>query len=95
MTLGGKSTGKHGYLLFEHYSDDKMRPVDGQTLGQLLHDNDVLHDDLHPGNVLIAHSADRPVVKISDFGISQHLRGAAAVRPNVVHHAIMPPESCV
>jgi eukaryotic-like serine/threonine-protein kinase len=59
---------------------------------QFLHDNDVLHDDLHPGNVLIAHAADRPVVKISDFGISQHLRGAASIRPNVVHHAIMPPE---
>jgi serine/threonine protein kinase len=59
---------------------------------QFLHDNDVVHDDLHPGNVLIAHATDRPVVKISDFGISHELRGAAAIRPNVVHHAIMPPE---
>ncbi len=59
---------------------------------QFLHDNDVLHDDLHPGNVLIAHSSDRPVVKLSDFGISEQLRGASAIRPNVVHHAIMPPE---
>jgi tetratricopeptide (TPR) repeat protein len=41
LTLGGKHTGKHGYLLFEHPSEDKMRPVDGQTLGQLLHDNGV------------------------------------------------------
>ena len=41
LTLGGKKTGKHGYLLFEHPSDEKMRPVDGQTLGQLLHDNGV------------------------------------------------------
>jgi serine/threonine-protein kinase len=59
---------------------------------QFLHDNDVVHDDLHPGNVLIAHASDRPVVKISDFGISHELRGAAAIRPSVVHHAIMPPE---
>lgn len=41
VTLGGKETGKHGYLLFEHQSEDKMRPVDGQTLGQLLRDNGV------------------------------------------------------
>jgi serine/threonine-protein kinase len=59
---------------------------------QFLHDNDVVHDDLHPGNVLITHDTDRPVVKISDFGISHELRGAPAIRPNVVHHAIMAPE---
>lgn len=41
LMLGGEKNGKHGYLLFEHPSDDKMRPVDGQTLGQLLHDNGV------------------------------------------------------
>jgi serine/threonine-protein kinase len=59
---------------------------------QFLHDNDVVHDDLHPGNVLVTHSMDRPVVKISDFGISHALAGATGVRPNVVHHAIMAPE---
>lgn len=59
---------------------------------QFLHDNDIVHDDLHPGNVLITSGTDRPVVKISDFGISQALRGAPAVRPNVVHHKIMAPE---
>jgi serine/threonine protein kinase len=59
---------------------------------QFLHDNDVVHDDLHPGNVLIVQSDDRPIVKISDFGISNELRGMPAIRPNVVHHAIMAPE---
>lgn len=58
---------------------------------QYLHDSDLVHDDLHPGNVLI-QQADRPIVKISDFGISTELRGAQAVRPEVVHHAIMAPE---
>ena len=58
---------------------------------QFLHDNEVIHDDLHGGNVLITHT-DRPTVKISDFGISHELRGMTAVRPNVVHHAIMAPE---
>ena len=41
LTLGGKNAGKHGYLLFEHPGEDGVRPVDGQTLGQLLHDNGV------------------------------------------------------
>lgn len=59
---------------------------------QFLHDNDVVHDDLHAGNVLVTHATDRPVVKISDFGISHELRGLPAIRPNVVHHAIMAPE---
>jgi serine/threonine protein kinase len=59
---------------------------------QFLHDNDVVHDDLHAGNVLISHGNDRPIVKISDFGISTELRGLPAIRPNVVHHAIMAPE---
>jgi serine/threonine protein kinase len=59
---------------------------------QFLHDNDIVHDDLHPGNVLIVHGVDRPTVKISDFGISHELKGAPAVRPNVVHHKIMAPE---
>ena len=58
---------------------------------QFLHDGDIIHDDLHPGNVLVSHT-DRPVLKISDFGISAELRGAQGVRPNVVHHKIMAPE---
>ena len=58
---------------------------------QFLHDNEVVHDDLHAGNVLITHT-DRPTVKVSDFGISHELRGMTSVRPHVVHHAIMAPE---
>ena len=58
---------------------------------QYLHDWDLVHDDLHPGNVLI-QQADRPIVKISDFGISAELRGEPTVRPEIVHHAIMAPE---
>jgi serine/threonine-protein kinase len=58
---------------------------------QYLHDWDLVHDDLHAGNVLI-QQADRPIVKISDFGISAELRGAPKVRPEIVHHAIMAPE---
>ena len=41
LTLGAGHSGNRGYILFEHASDDKMRPADGQTLGQLLHDTGV------------------------------------------------------
>ena len=41
VTLGGTLEGEHGYLLFEHPGKDKMRPVDGKTLGELLHDTGV------------------------------------------------------
>jgi serine/threonine protein kinase len=59
---------------------------------QFLHDNDVVHDDIHAGNVLVTHATDRPVLKLADFGISHELRGLPSVRANVVHHAIMAPE---
>lgn len=59
---------------------------------QFLHDNGIVHDDIHAGNVLVTHAADRPVLKLADFGISHELRGLPSVRPDVVHHAIMAPE---
>jgi len=59
---------------------------------QFLHDHDIVHDDIHAGNVLVTHAADRPVVKLADFGISHELAGLPSVRPDVVHHAIMAPE---
>ena len=59
---------------------------------QFLHDNDIVHDDLHAGNVLVVQGRDRPIVKLTDFGISAEMRGLPAIRPNVVHHAIMAPE---
>jgi serine/threonine-protein kinase len=59
---------------------------------QFLHDNDIVHEDIHAGNVLVTHAADRPVLKLADFGISRELLGLPTVRPRVVHHAIMAPE---
>jgi eukaryotic-like serine/threonine-protein kinase len=97
--------GNRFFLALEH-CDHPMKAMLGQPMKeglvielarqilaavQFLHDNDVVHEDLHPGNVLITHT-DRPTVKISDFGISNELRGQVAVRPSVVHHAIMAPE---
>ena len=59
---------------------------------QFLHDNDIVHDDIHAGNVLVTHGGDRPVLKLADFGISHELAGLPSVRPSVVHHAIVAPE---
>jgi tetratricopeptide (TPR) repeat protein len=42
LMLGGRPSGKHGYLLFEHPgSDERIRPVSGEELGRLLHDTGV------------------------------------------------------
>ena len=41
IAFKGDKAGEQGYLLFEHPSDDKMRPVPGDELGKLLHDSGV------------------------------------------------------
>lgn len=58
---------------------------------QYLHDNDIVHGDVHAGNVLLT-DLERPIAKLADFGISQELQGKGFARPSVVHHAIMAPE---
>ncbi|MCC6644231.1 MAG: serine/threonine protein kinase [Polyangiaceae bacterium] len=62
---------------------------------QYLHDGDLVHGDLHAGNVLLVEGGERPAVKLTDFGISLELQGRAFVRPGVVHHGIMAPEVAV
>jgi serine/threonine-protein kinase len=57
---------------------------------QYLADNQIVHNDLHAGNVLVVQGAEL-VVKISDLGIAQELYGSMA-RPALVHHRIMAPE---
>ena len=58
---------------------------------QYLNDNEVIHNDLHAGNILVLQG-DKLTVKISDLGIAQELFGHAGVRPPIVHHRIMAPE---
>jgi eukaryotic-like serine/threonine-protein kinase len=58
---------------------------------QYLNDNEIVHNDLHAGNILVTQG-DPLRVKISDLGIAQVLNGLAAVRPSLVHHYIMAPE---
>lgn len=58
---------------------------------QYLADNEIVHNDLHAGNVLIVQGPNI-ICKLSDLGISQEMYGQYAVRPQVVHHRIMAPE---
>lgn len=58
---------------------------------QYLADNDIVHNDLHAGNVLLVQG-DHLVCKLSDLGIAQEMYGQYAVRPPIVHHRIMAPE---
>jgi serine/threonine-protein kinase len=58
---------------------------------QYLADNEIVHNDLHAGNILV-QQGDRLTVKLSDLGIAQELYGQQAVRPELVQHRIMAPE---
>ncbi|MCA9592747.1 MAG: serine/threonine protein kinase [Myxococcales bacterium] len=58
---------------------------------QYLADNEIVHNDLHAGNVLIVQG-DKIICKLSDLGIAQEMYGQYAVRPQIVHHRIMAPE---
>lgn len=58
---------------------------------QYIHDNQVVHNDLHGGNFLV-HQGDPLRVKLSDLGIAHELYGTSAFRPDVVQHRIMAPE---
>ncbi|HVJ17653.1 MAG TPA: serine/threonine-protein kinase [Polyangiaceae bacterium] len=58
---------------------------------QYLADNDIVHNDLHAGNVLVVQG-EHLTVKLSDLGIAQELYGQPGARPAVVQHRIMAPE---
>jgi serine/threonine protein kinase len=58
---------------------------------QYLADNDIVHNDVHGGNVLVSQS-DPLTVKLSDLGIAQELYGRAGAKPQIVQHRIMAPE---
>ena len=58
---------------------------------QYLSDNEIIHNDLHPGNILVVQG-EPLVFKLSDLGIALELYGHRGVRADVVHHRIMAPE---
>lgn len=60
---------------------------------QYLHDNGVVHSDLHSGNVLISQLEHRPIVKLTDFGVAHQLDGNTRwYRPQVANPGILTPE---
>ena len=59
---------------------------------QYLHDNGVVHSDLHAGNVLISQIDRTPIVKLTDFGVAHQLDGASWFRPQVANPKILTPE---
>src|SRR5687768_15238549 len=60
---------------------------------QYLADNEIIHNDLHAGNILAVQGERMSItVKISDLGIAQELFGQGAVRPALVQHRLMAPE---
>jgi serine/threonine-protein kinase len=60
---------------------------------QYLHDNGVVHSDLHAGNVLISQLDRSPIVKLTDFGVAHQLDGNTRwFRPQVANPKILTPE---
>jgi serine/threonine-protein kinase len=59
---------------------------------QYLHDNAVVHSDLHAGNVLISQLDRAPIVKLTDFGVAHQLDGTTWYRPQVANPKILTPE---
>ncbi len=85
LTLGGKNSGKHGYLLFEHAGAEKIRPVDGQTLGRLLHDNGVPILVLNACQSAMHEATDAP--KATD-GVHDEIRAIGSLAQSVVDQGI-------
>ncbi len=59
---------------------------------QYLHDNGVVHSDLHAGNVLVSQIDRSPVVKLTDFGVAHQLEGHRWFRPQVANPKVLVPE---
>ena len=60
---------------------------------QYLHDNGVVHADLHAGNVLLSQLDRVPVVTLTDCGVAHELDGTARwYRPLVANPKVLAPE---
>ena len=60
---------------------------------QYLHDNALVHSDLHAGNVLISQLDRAPIVKLTDFGVAHQLdTNSVWFRPQVANPKILTPE---
>jgi eukaryotic-like serine/threonine-protein kinase len=76
------------------FHEDYLFEVTRQLLMALayLHDNGLVHSDLHGGNVLISNVSGAPMVKLTDFGVAHQLEGQNWFRPQVANPKILAPE---
>lgn len=96
LMLGSKSSGKHGYLLFE-YPEQKnnMRPVPGDELGKLLHDAGVpvlilnacqsaMHEAAEkPQNTETVHNEVRAIGSLAQAVVDQGIPAVLGMRYSV------------
>jgi serine/threonine-protein kinase len=81
-------------LMVQPFPDETLFEYARQLLVAMayLHDNGLVHSDLHGGNVLISHIHTNPLVKITDFGVAHQLEGQHWFRPQVANPKILTPE---
>jgi serine/threonine-protein kinase len=82
-------------LLGRPFPDGLLAEISRQLLMtlQYLHDNGVVHSDLHAGNVLISQLDRAPIVKLTDFGVAHQLDASQRwFRPQVANPKILTPE---
>lgn len=83
--LNARSSQKHGYLAFETTTEEGVRLVDGQTLGQLLHDTGV------PVLVLNACQSamhDATAARQGDSGVHDQIRAIGSLTQAVADQGI-------
>lgn len=86
---------KRGYLLFEHPGEDSVRPIDGETLGQLLHDcvvsvlvlnacQSAMHESTTVGNgAANVHDEFRAIGSLAQAVIDQGIPAVLGMRYSV------------
>jgi serine/threonine protein kinase len=82
-------------ILGKPFEDWMLFEVARQLLTALayLHDNALVHSDLHGGNVLVTWlGSSWPAVKITDFGVAHQLDAQQWFRPAVANPDILVPE---
>ncbi len=89
VTLGGKHNGKHGYLMFEHFgSEEKMRPVSGAELGQLLHDTGVPVLVLNACQSAMHEAVGEPEKKPAAENVHDEVRAIGSLAQSVIDQGI-------
>ncbi|HHH11561.1 MAG TPA: serine/threonine-protein kinase, partial [Sorangium sp.] len=81
-------------MLGTPFPDDVLIEYARQLLMALfyLHNNRLVHSDLHAGNVLVCQVNTHPIVKLTDFGVAHQLEGSHWYRPQVANPKILTPE---